>query len=138
MKVNEERILYIIGLIIIVFLIIFNIILGGLHLKLEEVFPPCPLYSNTGFYCPGCGGTRAMISLLKGNILMSIYYNAFYVYIVIFGLLFMVSQTIEIITKGKVKGIKYKNIYMILPIIILVVQCIARNLIFLIWHIHII
>lgn len=41
----------------------------------ETVFPPCPLLHLTGWQCPGCGGTRAMYSLLHGDILGSIAMN---------------------------------------------------------------
>ena len=79
-----------------------------------------------------------MLALFKGNILLSIHYNSFYVYVVLFGSIFMISQTIEILTKGKIKGLKYRNIYLIIPIILLILQCIIRNIIVLIWGIHII
>ena len=29
---------------------------------------PCPVLTMTGFYCPGCGATRATYSLLHGDI----------------------------------------------------------------------
>jgi hypothetical protein len=32
------------------------------------VFPPCPLYYLTGWYCPGCGSLRAIHQLLHGNL----------------------------------------------------------------------
>ena len=32
---------------------------------------PCLFHMMTGAYCPGCGGTRAVKSLLKGEILLS-------------------------------------------------------------------
>ena len=35
----------------------------------------CAFYSLTGLYCPGCGGTRAVYSVLKLNILDAIRYN---------------------------------------------------------------
>ena len=34
----------------------------------SAVFPPCPLHRVTGFYCPGCGSTRAIHSLLRGDL----------------------------------------------------------------------
>jgi hypothetical protein len=35
----------------------------------SAVFPPCPLYYLTGWYCPGCGSLRAMHQLLHGNLI---------------------------------------------------------------------
>ena len=35
----------------------------------------CTFYNLTGLYCPGCGGTRAVYSMLKFNILDAIRYN---------------------------------------------------------------
>lgn len=32
------------------------------------VFPPCPLWYLTGWYCPGCGSLRAMHQLMHGNL----------------------------------------------------------------------
>jgi Protein of unknown function (DUF2752) len=41
----------------------------------QTIFPPCPLLHYFGIECPGCGGTRAMYSLLHGDILTSIALN---------------------------------------------------------------
>jgi uncharacterized protein with PQ loop repeat len=35
----------------------------------------CAFQNLTGLYCPGCGGTRAVYSILKFNILDAIRYN---------------------------------------------------------------
>jgi Protein of unknown function (DUF2752) len=32
------------------------------------MFPPCPVHSLTGWYCPGCGSLRAIHQLLHGNL----------------------------------------------------------------------
>ena len=34
----------------------------------SHLFPPCPLYVLTGWYCPGCGTLRAFHQLLHGNL----------------------------------------------------------------------
>lgn len=44
---------------------------------------PCLFHIITGAYCPGCGGTRAVISLIHGNILKSILYHPFVFYTVV-------------------------------------------------------
>lgn len=33
-----------------------------------EILPPCPILAATGWQCPGCGGIRAMYSLLHGDL----------------------------------------------------------------------
>ncbi len=32
------------------------------------VYPACPFFALTGWYCPGCGSTRALHQLLHGNL----------------------------------------------------------------------
>ncbi|HTA66586.1 MAG TPA: DUF2752 domain-containing protein [Xanthomonadaceae bacterium] len=34
----------------------------------HSVLPPCPFHALTGLYCPGCGSTRALYSLLHGDL----------------------------------------------------------------------
>ncbi|MBB5632883.1 hypothetical protein BKA04_001106 [Cryobacterium mesophilum] len=41
----------------------------------QTIFPACPLLHYFGIQCPGCGGTRAMYSLLHGDIATSIAMN---------------------------------------------------------------
>ena len=39
------------------------------------VLPQCDIYRRTHLFCPGCGNTRAVYSLLQGEILTSLRYN---------------------------------------------------------------
>jgi hypothetical protein len=38
-------------------------------------YPPCPFYALTGYYCPGCGSTRAIHQLLHGHFLSALDLN---------------------------------------------------------------
>lgn len=42
----------------------------------------CAFHSITGLYCPGCGGTRAIRELLRGNLRMSLQYHPLVLYAV--------------------------------------------------------
>jgi hypothetical protein len=39
-------------------------------------FPVCPLYTLTGFACPGCGLTRGFHAMFHGDVLTALDYNA--------------------------------------------------------------
>ena len=43
---------------------------------------PCVFHSLTGAYCPGCGGTRAILYMLHGNMRLSFQYHPLVIYIV--------------------------------------------------------
>jgi hypothetical protein len=42
----------------------------------QAVYPPCLFYQATGFYCAGCGTTRALHALLHGNVAAALHDNA--------------------------------------------------------------
>ena len=96
--------------------------LGGL--------PPCLLHSATGLYCPGCGGTRAVKALLRGRLLLSLFYHPFVPYTAFVGGWFMLSQTIERLSRGKLRiGMHYRDLYLWLALAIVLVNCLAKNLV---------
>lgn len=64
-------------------------------------FPVCPLYSLTGFACPGCGLTRGFHSLFHGDVLTALDFNALIpVWAVIFGYVFVSSVLLAVRGKG--------------------------------------
>ena len=55
--------------------------------------PPCMFHTLTGFSCPGCGCTRAVIALLHGDLLASVRYNPGILYCAVLYILFVCSHT---------------------------------------------
>lgn len=52
--------------------------------------PVCPVYSLTGFACPGCGLTRGFHALFHGDVLTALHFNALIpIWTVIFGFVFI-------------------------------------------------
>ncbi|MFQ6394623.1 DUF2752 domain-containing protein [Nocardia sp. KC 131] len=41
----------------------------------EGSYGICPVYALTGYYCPGCGGLRAMHNLTDGHLIDSLHSN---------------------------------------------------------------
>ncbi len=45
------------------------------------VFLPCPFRTLTGWWCPGCGLTRATHHLVNGNVMQALHFNVFVIVI---------------------------------------------------------
>lgn len=88
----------------------------------------CIIRKNTGYYCPGCGGSRAVQALFRGDILACLFYYPAFIYIFIFYVFFMGSNILERITKGKIKGLRIKNIYMFILLAIVLINWIVKNI----------
>lgn len=61
---------------ILIFAILF-LIVGFISMWYLNISIPCVYYELTGIYCPGCGMTRAFLSLLKLDFYQALRYNAF-------------------------------------------------------------
>ena len=117
---------------------LFLLFLKMFNISLFDVNVPCAIYQRTGYYCPGCGGTRAVKALFRGDILTSLKYHPVVIYIVITYGLFMILNTISLITKREFSGMKIKNSLLILIPVIIVIQFVIKNILLIVWGIRII
>ena len=88
---------------------------------------PCYIYYATGYYCPGCGGTRSVDAFLHFDFLASLIYHPVPIISFIIYLRSLISLVLYLFhgNKEKIKEININDI-MILDFIIL--ACfIARN-----------
>ena len=99
-----------------------------LHIDLVDYMLPCLFYVTSGNYCPGCGGTRAVLALLRGDIFASLYYHPVVLYLIVFGGWFMISQTIEKLSRGKLAiGMHFRMVYVWVAIAIVTVNFLWKN-----------
>lgn len=127
-KKLDDR-LYLFGWIaigVILFLGMFEMFTGIHPLHLLR---PCMFHLLTGYYCPGCGGTRAVRFLLQGRILSSFWYHPIVLYVAVIGGWFMLSQTIERMSRGRIRiGMHFREIYMWVALGIIIVNFVIKNL----------
>lgn len=69
---------------------------------LLRLLPPCGIHSLTGLYCAGCGGTRALHSLLRLDIVSALKNNLPVVLLMIFGAIGVIRYNLTVFT-GPVK-----------------------------------
>ncbi len=106
------------------------VLLAPLFLHLAEAgsLQPCLFHTLTGYYCPGCGGSRAVMALLHGDFLRSFLYYPLIPYMVIFGTIFMVSHTLANLKVPHVKGLRWRNLYLWIGLGLVLVHWILINL----------
>ncbi|MCI8519482.1 MAG: DUF2752 domain-containing protein [Clostridia bacterium] len=126
--------------------IAFAIITSGLIiLALAGIFklglfkiPACIFFTEFGFYCPACGGTRAFICLLHGDLFGSFYCNPIVIFTMValfgyFGL--YIGLKINSINDKLLS--KYCKICFYFFVFILIINFIIRNILLLIYNIRI-
>ncbi len=139
--------LYRVGLVLLILVVVSVIVL-------KKILPPglklttCPLYAMTGYYCLGCGGTRAFIKLLEGDVIGSFIYHPVVLYVTIIFFIFMISHTIEKMLRYHysrksisdkrpfIRGLKFRPWYLYGVLVVAVVNMIIKNVMIYagIWH----
>ena len=105
------------------FLFIFS--LGVLYIFIllkYETGIPCIFLELTGLYCPGCGGKRAVLSLIKLNFYQALRYNLLITVLIPF---FCIHLIYKYIFKGKKR---LPNYILYLLLIITIAFAIIRNI----------
>lgn len=134
---KEEKTLYWIGIAILFVTIILVILVKVLDIHLSEFLPGCLLLRFTGFYCPGCGGTRAVAALFQGRFVRSFFYHPLVMYVAAVGGWYLISHTIELISKGKYSiGMRYRDIYLYVAVALILLNWIVKNLLILLLDLH--
>jgi hypothetical protein len=98
----------------------------------------CRFRALTGFYCPGCGGTRAVDALLRGKILLSLRYHPAVIYIFAGVLIYAGSHTLNILTHEKIRALLFRESFFYVMIGLIALQWIIKNAIYIFTGVHII
>ena len=138
-RFSHSDILYILGVLAIPLgLIAFTIYyhLFGADGVVAAKYSGCMFHTMTGFYCPGCGGTRAVVALLHGDILMSFYYHPLVPYSVFVYLLYMVTHTLQRLKIKNIKGLRFHEQFFYVAIAIILLNFIIKNAVQCFWNIE--
>lgn len=107
-----------------IFLIIVVIIMAILLIH-GKIAIACVFYGITGLYCPGCGITRSILSLIEGDIYQAFRYNPI---IFIDIPIIIITSIIDFIFKENKKVKKVTNIIYIMLLVLTLVFGVLRNI----------
>lgn len=139
-KKSLEDQLYVFGLVFLCIFIVGIVLYNIVQPDIAQV-KTCVLNNATGYYCPGCGGTRALIRFVRGDIIGSFLYHPVVPYAGILYGIFMVSHTIEkaerLYYRGRrkvggryfIRGLKFREWYLYGALAIIIINVIVRNLV---------
>ena len=97
--------------------------------SISRLLPPCLIYQISGYYCPGCGGTRAMRALLSGKLVRAACLHPFVPYAAFVYLFFMITQTIERVSRGKLRiGLRYRNCIVWIAVFLIIGNFLIKNI----------
>ena len=102
-----------------------------LYTYLAPEFAPakCRFLELTGFYCPGCGCTRAVRSFFHGHFISSFLFNPIVGYCMIMYILYMGSHILELLHVPHIKGMKFRYWYVYAGIWIILGNWVIKNIV---------
>lgn len=95
--------------------------------KIWKIGSVCIFHSLTGLYCPGCGGTRAVRTLLQGDLRMSVQYHPLVLYTVIAVFAEIIIRFLSKKRKHPLDHKKRERILILIGAAIVVINWIFKN-----------
>ncbi len=87
----------------------------------------CTLHDIVHIYCPLCGGTRAMVALLRGRLWYSLQCNPLSAYLAVGFVVFDVIAAVRIARRSEKPIVRIPLWYLILGIVLAVLVFVLRN-----------
>jgi len=114
-------------------ILLFCVIPGGAFLYFVppgegSVYPPCFFHTMTGFYCPGCGITRAVYHLLHGEFIRALSYNPLVVPLFLLALSAIIARLYSLFTGKRLNFPDISTRFAWLLVFLVLFYWIARNL----------
>lgn len=91
----------------------------------------CWVWEHWGLYCPGCGGTRAVTALARGQLLEALYYHPAVPVLAALGGVYLVSQTVWRLRGRRGWVLRYDPRWPAALAGLFLVNCAVRNLLWL-------
>ena len=119
------------------FLVLGCFVLSLLHLSVFDLgLPACTLYSLTGLYCPGCGGTRSVYFLLHGDVWRSFVYYPLVPLAAAFSACYILSHTLNILTKGRLRAMRFRMSILFAAVGVIALNWIVKDALILLFDMH--
>ena len=100
-----------------------------INLDLIKLMPECIINKHFHILCPSCGGTRSVISFLKGNLIESFKYHQIFFLTIIYLFIVNIIFIINAFRKEEILKKLYPTIrFWIIFIIIILVFTVFRNI----------
>ncbi len=93
-----------------------------------QMFGTCAFHTVTGKYCPGCGNTRSVRCMLKGDFLLALRMNLTMPFLIVLGALFYIEMIFDVLGK-KIRLIPRKIWLLVVVLVFFGIYFIARNFI---------
>lgn len=135
---KKDYILFFLGCALLFVTIIAILILRFKKININNIVGDCVLYKYYGLYCSGCGGTRAVKSLICGDVYSSLLYHPIVIYLTAFYFVVMTKYIICILTRNKIKPFRFRPVHGYIVIIIILLQCLIKNFFVIAFGVHVI
>lgn len=97
-------------------------------LSLERLGYECWVHKMTGLFCPGCGGTRSVLALFRGDIIHSFVYHPLVLYVVSIYAIYMIRGGVAILSRERYHFMKLRICYVYIGIAIILIQFFIKNI----------
>lgn len=88
----------------------------------------CWIWTHLHLYCPGCGGTRALIALFHGQFFRALWYHPAFALGAVWWVVYMISQTIWRLRGHRGWVLRYSDRWLVGLVLVAGINCMVRNL----------